>query len=199
MFSGIVEGFVPVTKIEKHNEGLLITLDLGKFSEGIEIGESISVNGVCLTVVSLDGTNLSFVVMPETLKKTNLGNLKQGIKVNFERSLRYGDRIGGHFVYGHVDGTGTLESKEMEGEYEKFWIKTSPEITDIMIEKGSVALDGVSMTVVDVNHGKFSICLIPHTLEVTTLGEKQIGDIINIEVDQIGKWIQKFLGKKIIE
>ncbi len=195
MFSGIVEGLSEVKSIEKTGKGIRIGIDLTGFTDGLKVGDSISVNGICLTLIDLENGVGYFEVMPETLQKTDLGEIKVGSKVNFERSLRYGDRIGGHFVHGHVDGIGKLIKKERNGEYWKFWIEVPAHLTDMMIEKGSVGLDGVSMTLVDVHDGKFSVCLILHTLKVTTLGLKKEGDTINIEVDQIGKWVKKLLGK----
>lgn len=193
MFSGIVEGLGEVEKIEKLGGGLRFFIDLAELSEGVEKKDSISVNGVCLTVTEISGGTASFDIMPETLDKTDLGELEEGDKVNVERSLKVGDRLGGHFVSGHIDGTGSINRIEKDGEFRKLWFETKKEITEMMIEKGSVALDGVSMTVVDVEEGRFSVCCIPHTLEITTLGKKGEGDKVNIEIDMVGKWVKKIL------
>ena len=206
MFSGIVEGLLEIKKVEETRNGRKLTLDLKKLSREIKIGDSVSINGVWLTAIKKEKSLATFEVIPETLKRTNLGELKTGYRANIELSLRLSDRIGGHLVQGHIDGTGKLLKKEKDGEYLKFWIQTDKKITGMLIEKGSVALDGISMTIVDVkthetglrpvsNSGRFSVCLIPHTLEVTTLGLKKPGDRINIEIDQVGKWIKKLLGK----
>jgi riboflavin synthase len=139
------------------------------------------------------GGILAFDVMPETQERTALGSLRPGEEVNIELSLRPSDRIGGHFVLGHVDGTGKIIRKEEDGRYAKLWIEARPEITKMMVSKGSVAIDGVSMTVVDVEKDKFSVCVIPHTLKVTTLGKKGPGDSVNLETDMLGKYVRKFL------
>jgi riboflavin synthase len=191
MFSGIVEGLGEVKKVEKLGNGIRVSVDF-KGLPDVDIGDSVSVNGVCLTVVG-KGETVSFDIMPETLDKTNLGQLKVGDRVNIEGSLKAGDRIGGHFVTGHIDGTGKVVKVEEDGEFRKLWISADRCVTDMLIPKGSVALDGVSMTVVDIEANRFSVCCIPHTLEITTLGLRKIGEPVNIEIDMIGKWVKRIL------
>ena len=157
------------------------------------MGASISINGCCLTVVKIEQAALSFEAGPETLAKTNLGELSSGSKVNLERSLQVGDRLGGHFVTGHVDSIGTLDEKSVDGEWATFWFKVPKALTKQMAGKGSVAVDGVSLTLVDVEAERFSVCLIPHTLDVTTLGVLDVGGHVNIETDLLAKYVEKQL------
>lgn len=193
MFSGIV---YPgrVERVEKRGEDLRIYISLENAGE-IAIGDSVSVNGVCLTAIEKNGKTVAFDVMPETQDKTNLGGLSPPSKVNIELSLRPMDRLGGHFVLGHIDGTGKIVKRERDGRYAKIWVMAGHELTNMMVPKGAVALDGVSMTLVDVEKGKFSVCVIPHTLETTTLGQKKPGQVVNLEIDILGKYIKKYLGE----
>jgi riboflavin synthase len=194
MFSGIVDNLYEVVKAEKKGDGdLILSLDIKSLAEGVSVSDSVSVNGVCLTAVKKDGSVVDFDVMRESLNRTNLGLLQAGHKVNIELSLRPTDRMGGHFVSGHVDGTGSISKKEQDGRFLKIWFSAPKEVTEMLVPKGSVALDGVSMTVVDIEEGRLSVCCIPHTLELTTLGSKKEGDKINIEIDMIGKWVKKIL------
>lgn len=192
MYSGIVQPG-SVHKTEKNGDILRLELDIGPHAEEAKIDDSVSINGVCLTVVKKNGTTLEFDAMPETQRKTNIGSLSAGERVNVELSLRLADRLGGHFVMGHVDGTGKIEKREEQGGDVKIWISAPQELTKQMITKGSVALDGVSMTLVDVEAERFSVCVIPHTLSLTTLGTKREGDTLNIEIDMLGKFIRKHL------
>ena len=195
MFSGIVEKLVPVVSVER-TEGKSISLGvaLGKLAKDVKVGESIAVNGVCLTVTRKHGGTVWFDVIEETLRRTNLGDLSQGARVNIEKSLVLSDRIGGHLMTGHIDGKGKIAKVEPEIDASvKMWIETGVELLAQMIPKGSVAVDGISMTLVDIGKNSFSICLIPHTLAITTLGYKKTGDSVNIEVDMIGKFVRRFL------
>lgn len=157
------------------------------------IGDSIALNGCCLTVVAIDNIRLSFQAGTETLSRTNLGQLAVGSLVNMERSLPVGGRLGGHFVQGHVDGCGIVDERLTEGEWVTMWFRVPEALATQLVSKGSVAVDGVSLTVVDVERDRFSIALIPHTLEVTTLGIRQPGDQVNVETDILGKYVQKLL------
>lgn len=195
MFTGIVEAKCAVKNATPAGGGLKLTLDLAGIEGTPAPGESVNVNGVCLTVSSLDGSLATFDAVEETLSRSNLGNLKVGDSVNIERALRLGDRLGGHFVLGHIDGTGTLKRIEKLTSSSVFTVACEPKLTDYMIEKGSVALEGISLTLTSVSRGRFSIALIPHTLALTTLGEKKVGARLNIEVDMLGKWVRKLLGK----
>ena len=197
MFSGIVEQLAPVVSVKKSpGQSVSIKIHLGKLAKETRRGDSVCINGVCLTATSKQGSVVSFDVIEETLRVTNLGDLVKGSKVNIELSLRLNDRIAGHFVTGHIDKTGTIfrVQKERDGSL-KMFIRTDPSVVKILTRKGSVAVDGISLTVVDVNEDSFSVCLIPTTLAVTTLGYKREGDIVNIEADMIGKYVIHYLNE----
>ncbi len=168
-------------------------LDVGNYYNDLRLGESIAINGVCLTVKEVTGNIIIFDISGETLKKTTLGTLRYAEKVNTERALRVGDRLGGHFVTGHVDGIGTIQEEKQCAEQCTMSFSIEKKLTDMMIEKGSVAIDGISLTIVDVTNGIFSVALIPYTLASTTLGFKKIGDQVNIEIDMMGKWVKRLL------
>ena len=160
---------------------------------GAELGDSIAVNGVCLTVVAhVDGT-LAFDAVPETLARTSLGALDQGSRVNLEPALRAGDALGGHYVQGHVDGVGTVRSVEPEGDGKRMWFDAPAEIDRYVVEKGSIAVQGTSLTVAATDETGFAVALIPHTLEATTLGALAPGDRVNLEVDVLAKYVEKLL------
>lgn len=195
MFTGIVEHLALVKKLSLKAGGGELFLDFVDFYNDLVLGESIAINGVCLTAKEISGRNVSFDVSGETLKKTTLGKLYCGEKVNIERALRVGDRLGGHFVTGHVDGTGTVQGKKQSANQCTMSFSTGEKFTDMMIEKGSVAIDGISLTVIDLVDSVFSVALIPYTLTSTTLGIKKIGDPVNIEIDMMGKWVKKLLTK----
>ena len=159
----------------------------------LEIGESVAVNGTCLTVTECERDTFSFQVGPETLIKTNLGLLELGDGVNLERALRIGDSLGGHFVTGHIDCTGTILEKTPQGEWLIVWFSNPPEFAELMVEKGSIAVDGISLTLVDVQPTRFSVMLIPHTRDNTTLGRKGPGSTVNLEFDLLAKHVQKLV------
>jgi riboflavin synthase len=184
MFTGLVEGMGEVLEARADGPGQSLRVRL-PFAEPVAVlGASIAVNGVCLTV---------FQVGPETLALTNLGRLKSGDRVNLERSLRLGDPMGGHWVQGHVDGTGAIASRSVENEWEMIWFDCPVSLSQDMIKKGSVAVDGVSLTLVDVRPGGFQVMLIPHTLAVTTLGTRATGEPVNIEVDILARHVRNAL------
>ena len=159
------------------------------------LGDSIAVNGCCLTVVefSRSAQTCSFDAGSETLSRTNLGRLKSGSPVNLERSLKLGDRLGGHLVTGHIDGQGTLQKHVTEGEWAFLWFEVPRALARQLASKGSIAVDGVSLTLVEVTENQFSVALIPHTLQVTTLGQLQLGDTVNIETDLLAKYVERQL------
>lgn len=197
MFTGIVEKLAAVIST-RHLKGRTYSLqiDLGRMTRGVRIGDSIAVNGACLTVIGKKGTTTSFEVIKETLSRTNLGILQPGSKVNIERSMTLNDRISGHLVMGHVDGTGKISSVEQLSDGSiKINVSTDQKMTSMMVEKGAVALDGISLTLVDVLKRQFSVCLIPHTLKVTTLGIKKEQDLVNIEADYVGKYVLKLASR----
>ena len=199
MFTGLVEALGRVERVRDENSGRRLSLEWpGRKTLGdpLAIGESVAVNGCCLTVVEADPASDGFDVQagPETLARTNLGGRAVGDVVNLERALRVGDRLGGHFVQGHVDTTASLADRRSDGEWEFLAFSIDPEFSPLMVPKGSIAVDGVSLTLVDVGPGRFSVMLIPHTLAATTLGTLQPGDQVNIEADMLAKHVQKLLG-----
>ena len=191
MFAGLVEELGKVVEVVDQGPGKRIVVDAGAVAEDAEIGASIANNGCCLTVVEIDGSKLSFDAGPETLKRTNLGNFAPEIPVNLERSLKIGDRLGGHFVTGHIDAVGHLAERIDDQDWSTFWFRIPPELSQQMASKGSIAIDGVSLTLVDVEQERFSVALIPHTLSVTTLGRLQAGDPVNLETDLLAKYVQQ--------
>ncbi|MBM4039443.1 MAG: riboflavin synthase [Planctomycetes bacterium] len=193
MFTGIVERMCRVLALQRGATWRL-TVDLGPLAEGTRQGDSVALNGVCLTVAALDGSRASFDAIGETIGRTNLASLAQGQQVNIERSLRVGDRLGGHFVAGHVDAVGTIRSKEKLPTQTVLRVAVPPELTRFMAAKGSVAVDGVSLTLVDVARDAFAIALIPYTLRETTLGVKGPGDTVNVEVDILARYVARQLG-----
>lgn len=193
MFTGIIEHLGMVERLAHRAGAAEAFVDIGPLIEGVKLGDSIAINGACLTAKSIKGTIVSFDVSGESLEKTTLGKLRTSEKVNIERSLRVGDRLGGHFVSGHVDGTGVIEQKILRTEQCTLGVSVKEELTEMMVKKGSVAVDGISLTIVDISPGSFTVALIPLTLGATTLGFKRVGDAVNIETDMFGKWIKKFV------
>ncbi len=197
MFTGLVEGLGTVIAIEPKGPGVDLTLEPDvsvQEQELVRLGDSISINGCCLTVIQIDGRRWTFQAGRETLSRTNLGRLQPSSVVNLERSVRPTDRLGGHFVQGHVDDVGIVDEIILDGEWTNIWFRVPARLTNQMVAKGSVTVDGVSLTVVDVTSDRFSVALIPHTLTATTLGRRQVGDVVNIETDIIGKYMEKMLG-----
>ena len=194
LFTGIVEGIGKVKKISKatkNRSAIQMVVDLGKHGKGLKTGQSVALNGVCLTVTKLSKTGSTFEMIEETTKKTDLGNLKIGGIVNIERSLKAGDRLEGHFVLGHVDGVGIIKKIQKKPKEVQVWFEVPKNLSKFIVKKGSIAMDGISLTVVDVKNNLASICLIPHTIEVTNFKTKNIGDKVNIETDILGKYILK--------
>ena len=191
MFTGLVEALGTVALVRDEPPGKRIVVRETRLAAEATIGESIAVSGCCLTVVSIDGDGLAFEAGPETLSRTVLGGLQAGDAVNLERSLRLSDRLGGHFVTGHVDGLGTLDSRMDEGEWSTFWFRAPRLLMAHLVSKGSIAVDGVSLTMVEVEAERFSVQLIPHTLSVTTLGHLRRGDGVNLETDLLAKYVEK--------
>lgn len=200
MFTGLIEEIGTMEGSVNGEKSMKLTLKSSKVLENIKIGDSISTNGVCLTVASFNDTTFTVDVMPETMRKTNLGNLKQGSLVNLERALKVSDRLGGHIVSGHVDGTGCIKDFKVEGNATWVIIETKPEVIKYIIPKGSIAIDGTSLTVVEVADNFFRVSIIPITKEDTILLKKKVGDKVNLECDIVGKYIERFLtfkeGKK---
>lgn len=194
MFTGLVEAMGTVCSLEADGSGgkNLIISEPMLFAQA-DIGESIAINGTCLTVVNHQGNQCLFQAGPETLARTNLGDLVVGDRVNLEKSMRMGDRMGGHLVTGHIDGVGTIDHRDPQGDWELVWFRCTSALAAQMVTKGSVTVDGISLTVVDVSSTGFSVALIPHTLAVTTLGLKKRGDKVNLETDLLAKYVWKYL------
>ena len=197
MFTGIVKGVGMVTSVSKSKSGAenIIRVRLGKFGRGLKKGDSVCINGACLTATKVSRAEAEFEMVSETIRRTNLGQTKPGEMVNVERSLRVGDRLEGHFVLGHVDGTGVIEDIQKMSSETTIWVKLDKWLTKSLPPKGSIAVDGVSLTLVGVEGDRVSISLIPHTLKVTTLGMKRRGDRVNIETDILGKYVMNNLPK----
>ena len=197
MFTGLVEGLGRLDHIAVENGGRRLTIVWPGLSahEPLELGESVAVSGCCLTVTAAAGETFQVQAGPETLDRTNLGSKSAGDRVNLERALKVGARLGGHFVQGHIDTTAILRDRRQEEEWEFLAFGIEASWTPLLVSKGSIAVDGVSLTLVDVWPDAFSVMLIPHTLAMTTLGNTRPGDRVNIEVDILAEHVQKLLGK----
>ena len=193
MFTGIIEELGTLLEIKRGTASARLRIAARSILEDVRPGDSVAVNGVCLTVTGLSRESFTVDVMAETLAKTNLGRLAPGGKVNLERALRLGGRLGGHLVTGHVDGVGFLTGRLKHDIATLLTVSAPGEVMRYIIKKGSVAIDGISLTVVDLDDESFQVSLIPHTLTHTTLGEKGIGDAVNLEADIIGKYVERFL------
>ncbi|MHB9037872.1 MAG: riboflavin synthase [Armatimonadota bacterium] len=195
MFTGLIEEIGTVKSFTGGTVGRVVVASSSVASE-VALGDSVAVSGVCLTVTSVGDKELSFDAVPETLSRSTLKDLRRGDKVNLEASLRVGKMLGGHFVQGHVDGMGKIESISRLAESVVLRVVAPPDIMRFVVEKGSVAIDGISVTVASANDSWFTIAVIPHTLEVTTLGLRRPGDSVNLETDIIGKYVEKFVSAR---
>jgi riboflavin synthase len=193
MFTGIIEEIGTVSTMKRTGESFVIAIEAQKIMNDIHRGDSIAINGVCLTVTTFTSNQFSVDVMPETVKATSLDTIKRGSKVNLERAMAAGGRFGGHFVSGHIDGTGIIKGKRKVDNAVYYEIETNNELVKYIILRGSVAVDGTSLTVFGVNENHFTLSIIPHTLSETVLGFKDIGDIVNVECDMLGKYVGHFL------
>jgi len=187
MFTGIIEELGEVKSISRRSSTVLLEVAAKKVLEGVKAGDSVALNGVCLTVVKVGKTAVSFEVMPQTFKVTNLGALKIADKVNLERSLKIGDRLSGHFVYGHVDCVGVIRKKTFQQNNPCFQVAIPPEFSKYCLSKGSIALDGISLTIAENKANTFVVCIIPHTLEHTNLKTRMPSDKVNLEFDILAK------------
>lgn len=197
MFTGIVEEMGSIERIVGGSQASIVTIRASKVLTDAHLGDSIAVNGVCLTVTSFSGDRFTVDVMPETMRNTNLGSLKRGDQVNLERALAVGSRLGGHLVSGHVDGTGSIVERRKHANAVLFRIQTDAALLRYMIPRGSVTIDGISLTLVEVNEHDFSVSIIPHTLEHTCLDDKMQGDTVNLECDLIGKYVERLLSVRV--
>lgn len=196
MFTGIVEELGKIKGIHRGSKSARLTIGAQVVLQGVKLGDSIAVNGVCLTVTEFSENQFSVDVMAETLDKSNIGQLKSGDLVNLERAMAVGDRLGGHIVSGHIDGVGKIAGEEQVDIARLVEIEAPPQVLKYVIRKGSIGIDGISLTVVDVTKKSFWVSLIPHTAKLTTLGFKKIGDSVNLEGDIIGKYIERMLSFK---
>lgn len=196
MFTGIVEEQGTVLTLSRGEGDARLTIQGGAQMPDLAIGESIAVDGVCLTVIQTNGVTFTTNLSAETLARTTLGDLKPHERVNLERPLKAGDRFGGHFVTGHVDGVGRIIRLESAGESQWMWVSFPHPLAIYIAPKGSIAVDGVSLTLVDVSKEAFSVCLIPHTLTMTTLGWKGLGNLVNLEVDLLSRYLQRLLAEQ---
>jgi riboflavin synthase len=193
MFTGLVQALALVCDVQSQPPGKRLTIESPEIGRDAALGDSIAMNGCCLTVVVIQEGRLSFEAGPETLSLTNLGELKAGSWVNLEPSLRVGDRLGGHFVTGHVEAIGTLLAREDDRDWSTLWFGFPRALGRYMVPKGSIAVDGASLTLVAVEAERFSVALIPHTLSATTLGHLTVGSHVNLETDLLAKYAQKQL------
>jgi len=196
VFSGIVERMGTVARLIADPPGVRLVIEFEPIARDTKIGDSIAVNGCCLTVVECDGRTFGFDAGAETISRTNLGRLREGRPVNLERSLKVGGELGGHFVSGHIDAVGWLDQRIDEQDWSTFWFRMPARLGRQMASKASIAVDGVSLTLVDVEAERFSVALIPHTLQITTLGALQPGDPVNLETDILAKYVEKQLAAR---
>ncbi len=196
MFTGIVEEMGAITVLRKTLAGTKLTILASTVMGDLKIGDSVSVNGICLTVVSKSERDFSVEVSPETLSVTTLGDFAVGLPVNLERAMKLNERIGGHLVAGHVDGVGRIRSRQQDANAIMLKIEAPHDILKYCVSKGSVTVDGISLTINDMSENGFSVAIIPHTAKVTTLGLKQVNDSVNLESDLIGKYVERLLQER---
>lgn len=196
MFTGIIEETGAIRAVQRGAKSAVLTVEAQKILEDVHIGDSIATNGVCLTVTSVRGSCFTADVMNETLRRSSLGGLTPGSRVNLERAMPANGRFGGHIVSGHIDGTGTVVSVRRDDIAVWYTIRTTPQLMRYIVEKGSIAIDGISLTVAAVETDRFSVSVIPHTAQETTLGEKRPGATVNLENDVIGKYVEKLMQKE---
>lgn len=194
MFTGLVEELGRVTELASSGDGIRLCVAAKTVIEDISMGASIAVNGVCLTVVEFDDSHFAIDAVPETMDRSSLGHLEVGSLVNLERSVKAQDRLGGHIVQGHVDATTTITAIESyEDDSWRYHFALGPDVAPYVVEKGSITIDGISLTVASLEESTFSIAVIPHTAEITNLSQRQVGDIVNIEVDVLAKYVERQL------
>jgi riboflavin synthase len=194
VFTGLIREVGRVASVSGDDAGVRLEVDAPLTSAGAAIGDSVAINGVCLTVVEADGARLAFDAVPETLARSSLGRLAAGSPVNLEPALRAGDALGGHYVQGHVDGVGSVRTVEAEGDGRRIWFESPAGLLRYIVEKGSISIEGTSLTVAALDDAGFAVALIPHTLEATTFGTLEPGDPVNLEVDVLAKYVERLLG-----
>jgi riboflavin synthase len=193
MFTGIVRERGRVAELNGGNEGIRLRIEAPETAAQVVVGDSVAISGCCLTVVAVEDGTLSFDAVPETLDRTSLGGLAPGGEVNLESAVRAGEPLGGHVMQGHVDAVGTVRSVEAEGEGKRIWFDAPDSVLRYVVEKGSIAVDGVSLTVAALDGGGFAVALIPHTLAETTLGDFEPGRPVNLEADVLAKYVERLL------
>lgn len=196
MFTGIIEEIGTIKNVQGTKDAIIFTINANKIIEDMSIGDSIAVNGVCLTVTEFHADSFAVDVMPETVKHTSLSMLKNGSRVNLERAMSANGRFGGHFVSGHVDGVGKIVKKQRVSNAVYYELEVDEQLTETLIYKGSITIDGISLTIFGLEKNKVTVSIIPHTLSDTILGLKNVGDIVNIECDMIGKYLKKFINQQ---
>ena len=192
MFTGIIEELGTVGQMDRRPDSIKLTIQARKVLEGTQLGDSIAVNGVCLTVTSMTDSSFTADVMHETMRRSSLSDIKSGSKVNLERAMQVGGRLGGHIVSGHIDGVGHIARIASDGIARVITISIPKDMEPFIVEKGSIAIDGISLTVVSVGNSQFSVSIIPHTMAHTTLIDKHPGTVVNLETDVIGKYVHSF-------
>lgn len=197
MFTGIIEEIGVVESVSREGDLARLRIRTRVVSEGVGLGDSIAINGVCLTVAKIDGASLDFDAVRETLERSALGGLREGARVNLERAMRAGGRLDGHIVQGHVDGSGTVKALERRGDDVRLLIDCDSSLAELLVDKGSVTIDGVSLTVVTAGPSGFDVVLIPYTLAETTLGDYQPGQRVNLEADILGKYVKTYLDRTL--
>ena len=193
MFTGIIEEIGIIKNIKRGTKSSILTIEGNVIFEDLKLGDSVAVNGVCLTVTTINKNTFTADVMFETLNRSSLGSLNIGSNVNLERAMSANGRFGGHIVSGHIDGTGKIINKKVVDNAVLYYVSADKKILNYIIEKGSIAIDGISLTIVDITNSYFSVSIIPHTLSNTILTQKNIGDIVNLENDCIGKYVKRFM------
>jgi riboflavin synthase len=195
VFTGIVRERGSVAAVEGGAAGVRLLIDAPETARVTQLGDSISIDGVCLTATAIDNGQIAFDAVAETLSRSTLGGLVAGADVNLEPALRAGEPLGGHYVQGHVDGVGTVRTVEREGDGLRVWIEAAPDLLRYTVEKGSIAVQGISLTVAEIADDAFAVALIPHTLAETTLGSVAIGDLVNLEVDVLAKYVERLTAR----
>jgi riboflavin synthase len=195
VFTGLIREVGRIASVAGGDDGVRLDVDAPRTAAGAQVGDSVAINGVCLTVVSVSDGRFAFDAVPETLARSSLGRLEAGSRVNLEPALRAGEPLGGHYVQGHVDGVGTVRSVGAEGDGKRIWFDAPRELMRYVVEKGSIAVEGTSLTVADLDDEGFAVALIPHTLAETTLGALDRGDPVNLEADVLAKYVERLLAR----
>jgi riboflavin synthase len=195
VFTGLIREVGRVASVDGDGNGVRLAVEAPETAGGTAVGDSVAINGVCLTAVEVGDSRIAFDAVPETLAKSALASLLAGSRVNLEPALRAGEALGGHYVQGHVDGVARVRSVEREGDGKRVWFDAPPELMRYVVEKGSIALDGTSLTVADLDDDGFAVALVPHTLTATTLGALAPGDAVNLEVDVLAKYVERLVAR----